>query len=151
MALRLREQGGKWRKARPAAWTGAVASVCSRAGVKYINRVVSNHGGTLTGRRVPSSPVPGALADSPGRAAVARADLRACLPPAHRERDSVLGRVNGAWLLWVAGTQSPSVAGSRRLRHRRLALRRVAVSELAGRVRAEIVGRLSRCLGLSAW
>jgi Voltage-dependent anion channel len=29
-----------------------------------------------------------------------------------RERDSVLGGVNGAWLLWVVGTQSLSVAAS---------------------------------------
>ena len=30
------------------------------------------------------------------------------------ERDSVLGGANGAWLLWVVGTRSLSVAGSRR-------------------------------------
>ncbi|MGH3224724.1 MAG: hypothetical protein ACRDPY_39615 [Streptosporangiaceae bacterium] len=29
-----------------------------------------------------------------------------------REHDSVLGGVNGAWLLWVVGTQSLSVAAS---------------------------------------
>jgi len=31
-----------------------------------------------------------------------------------RERDPVLGGANGAWLLWVVGAQSLSVAGPRR-------------------------------------